>query len=221
MKNAKPLTLPKKLPGHSLISGPGAVRDKLAEAIYELVLKVPTSQEKSLEASPTRARTRSLAIARAASRQASMVASSMALPPGFLGWLTVIPELIAVWKLQTQMVADIASVYGKSSTMGREQMVYCLFKHVSAQLSRDVVVRVGERFLIQRTSTAFLQALVKRLGVTVSQSLIGKSMSRFLPIVGAFGVGAYAYFDTTQVAKNAIELFSRDNLVEGMETFEG
>lgn len=206
--------------GLSLIPGQSAIRDKIADAIFELVLSVPASHERPLEGQPSHARARAMAIARVASRQASLVASSMALPPGILGWLTVVPELVAVWKLQTQMVADIAAVYGKTATMGREQMVYCLFKHVSAQLSRDVVMRVGERFLIQRTSTAFLQSLVKKLGVKVSQNLIGKSLSRFLPLVGAVGVGAYAYFDTTQVAKNAIELFSRDNMVEGGEIVE-
>lgn len=205
----------------SLIPGQSAIRDKIADAIFELVLSVPPSHEKPLERQPSHARARAMAIARVASRQASLIASSMALPPGFLGWLTVIPELVAVWKLQTQMVADIAAVYGKTATMGREQMVYCLFKHVSAQLSRDVVMRVGERFLIQRTSTAFLQSLVKKLGVKVSQNLIGKSLSRFLPLVGAVGVGAYAYFDTTQVAKNAIELFSREILVEDGEALGG
>ena len=65
-----------------------------------------------------------------------------------------------------------------------------------------------------------MQSLIKKLGVKISQNLIGKSLSRFLPLVGAAGVGAYAYFDTAQVAKNAIELFSHDNVFEIGETVE-
>ena len=214
-----------KLPLARLLPAQVAIRQKVTDAILDLVVRVPPSQEKSLAGSPAKAKARAQTIARTASRQASLVASSMALPPGVLGWLTVLPELVAVWNLQTQMVADIASIYGKTATMGREQMLYCLFKHVSAQLSRDVVVRVGQRFLIQRASTAFLQSLVKKLGVKVTQSVIGKSLSRFLPIIGAVGVGAYAYFDTTQVGQNAIELFSHDNVFEDVMsddgTFEG
>jgi hypothetical protein len=174
-----------KLSLASLIPAQVAVRQKVTDAILDLVVRVPPSQEKSLASSPAKAKARAQAIARTAARQASLVASSMALPPGVLGWLTVLPELIAVWNLQTQMVADIASIYGKTASMGREQMLYCLFKHVSAQLSRDVVVRVGQRFLIQRASTAVMQSLVKKLGVKVTQSVIGKSLSRFLPVIGA------------------------------------
>ena len=183
-----------------------APRQKLENALLDLVLRVPASRESAVE----HPRLRAQAIGRDASRRASMLASSMALPPGFFGWLTVLPELVAVWKLQTQMVSDIAGVYGKSAAMGREQMIYCMFKHVSAQLFRDVVMRVGERVLVQRVSSAFVQSAVKKLGLKITQSMVGKGVSRFLPLIGAVGVGAYAYFDTTQVAKTAIELFSSD-----------
>jgi EcsC protein family len=185
-------------------------RNAVENALLDLVIRIPNSRERAVEQPQVRAQ----ALARSASRQASLVASSMALPPGFWGWLTVLPELIAVWKLQTQMVSDIAAVYGKSASMGREQMMYCLFKHVSAQLFRDVVTRVGERVLVQKASSALVQSMVKKLGLTITQSLVGKSASRFLPIIGAVGVGAYAYYDTSQVAKTAIELFSKEIVLE-------
>ena len=194
----------------ALIPSQNNVRQKVGDAILDVVLRVPPTAERALDQPQARAE----AIGRSSARQASLLASTMALPPGFFGWLTVLPELVGVWRLQTQMVADIAGVYGKSATMGREQMMYCLFKHVSAQLVRDVVVRVGERFLIQRASSAMIQSVVKKLGIKVTQSVLGKGVSRFVPLVGAMGVGAYAYFDTRQVARTAIELFSSDSVVE-------
>ena len=194
----------------ALIPSKSDVRQKVGDAILDLVLRVPPTAERALDQPQARAQ----AIGRAAARQASMLASTMALPPGFFGWLTVLPELVGVWKLQSQMVADIAGVYGKSASMGREQMVYCMFKHVSAQLFRDVVVRVGERFLIQRASSAFMRSVVQKLGARVTQNMLGKGLSRFVPLLGAVGVGAYAYFDTTQVARTAMELFSSDIVIE-------
>ena len=186
------------------------LRHKVGDAILSVVLRVPKSGEDEIEQPEARAR----ALGRSAARQASLIAGSMALPPGILGWLTIVPELLSVWKLQAQMVSDIAAVYGKSASLGREQMVYCLFKHVSAQLFRDVVVRVGERFVIQRASLGFLQSAAQMLGVKMTQKIIGKSAVRFVPLIGAVGVSAYAYFDTTQVAKTAIELFSKDIVID-------
>lgn len=182
----------------------------LADAMFELVLYVPASKE-PVQLHPAE---RAHAIARKAARTASVVSGSLSLPPGLLGWLTVVPELMGVWKLQAQMVSDIAGVYGKGKTLGREQMLYCLFKHMSAQVFRDVVVRVGERFVIRTASLKALQGLAQQLGIQVSKTVISKGASRFIPIAGAVGAGAYAYFDTLQVAKTAVEMFERETVVD-------
>lgn len=192
------------------VAAPENLPSKVGDAIVALVLQVPDSRESQVE----QPRARAQALGRAAARQASLLAGSLALPPGFLGWLTILPELLGVWRLQAQMVADIAAAFGKSTSLGREQMLYCLFKHVSAQLFRDVVVRVGERYVVKAASLAFIQTAARTLGVKVTQNVIGKSVSRLVPLIGAVGVGAYAYFDTSQVAKTAIELFSRDMVVD-------
>jgi len=187
-----------------------APTNPLTNAIVDLVLHVPPTREHAMEQPAEHAD----AIRHKAARHASLVAGTMALPPGVLGWLTVVPELVSVWKLQAQMVSDIAGVYGKQWDLGREQMVYCLFKHVAAQLFRDVVVRVGERVVVRQTSLAFLRTLAGQLGIKVSQAVLSKSAARFIPVLGAMGVGAYAYYDTLQVAKTAMELFERDIVVD-------
>jgi hypothetical protein len=183
-----------------------ALPDKISEAILKQVLKLPSSEEQTR----TQPELRAHALTRSAARQASLLAGSLALPPGVLAWLTILPELMGVWRLQAQLVSDIAAVYGKRATLSREQMIYCLFKHVSAQLFRDVVVRVGERYLVKAASGAFFQAAAKTLGLKLAQKLIGRGASRLVPLIGAMGVGAYAYYDTTQVAKTAIALFSKE-----------
>lgn len=195
---------------------PSQVGSKLADTIFDLVLQVPASGEP--QAAHPQANVHRLG--RTAARQASLLAGSLALPPGVLGWLTILPELIGVWKLQSQMVSDIASVYGKTATLNREQMLYCLFKHVSAQLFRDVVVRTGERVLVRRASVSALQALAQRLGVKVAHGTLTKGASRFVPLLGAVGVGAYAYYDTLQVAKTASELFARDIVIEASSSVD-
>jgi hypothetical protein len=208
----RPASRPKKqsTPGSPAVSSTPSAKDQVTDAIFDLVLQIPQSSESTLQNPVGRAK----AISRTAARNASLLSGSMALPPGFLGWITVLPELYGVWKLQAQMVSDIASIYGKQSTLGREQMLYCLFKHVSAQLFRDVIVRVGERVVVREASLKVLQAIAQQVGVKVTQAVLSKSVSRFVPLIGAVGVGAYAYFDTLQVAKNAVELFERDLIVE-------
>lgn len=179
---------------------------RIAEAILNFIGRVPGSVEHKSRDPALRARS----IANAAAASAAMTAGGLALPPGPLGWLTIIPELIAVWKIQAQMVADIAGVYGREAALTREQMIYCLFRHAAAQAVRDLVVRVGERMLVQRVSLRVLQGVAERIGVRITRQAIGKGISRWVPVIGALGVGAYAYYDTGQVARTAIDLFRHE-----------
>lgn len=186
---------------------------KVAKVILGFIAHVPNSRERKSTDPATRARE----IANAAAAKAAVTAGSLALPPGPLGWLTVLPDLVAVWKLQGQMVADIAASYGKKGCLMREQMLYCLFRHSAAQAVRDLVVRVGERTLIQRVSLRAMQTIASKVGIRMTQRAIGKGLSRWLPLVGALGVGAYAYYDTGRVARTAIDLFERDIEIKSLE----
>jgi hypothetical protein len=126
----------------------------------------------------------------------------------------VLPEIYAVWKIQAQMVSDIAAVYGHEATLNREHMLYCLFRHTSAQLFRDLVMRVGERYLVRKVPIRSLYSIANKIGLKITQRSLGRAVSRVIPIAGALGVGAYTWYDTRQVARTAIDLFSHDIATE-------
>ncbi|MDD2882643.1 MAG: hypothetical protein PHQ58_19655 [Rhodoferax sp.] len=127
--------------------------------------------------------------------------------------ITLLPDLVGVWKVQVQMVSDIAATYGKTGTLTQEQMVFCLFKHSAAQLLRDVIVREGGRYLVLPMSLRMMRSLATKIGIKVGQRSVGKAIARYAPLVGAMGVGAYAYYDTQKVADTAIALFSSEVVV--------
>lgn len=175
----------------------------IAQAVIDLVSTVPPSK---LEASADPQR-RVREIARAAQQRAALASAGLALPPGPLGWLTVLPEIYAVWKIQAQMVSDIAAAYGHEATLNREHMLYCLFRHTGAQMFRDLVMRVGERYLVRKPPIRSLYAIANKVGVRIAQRSVGRALSRVVPIAGALGVGAYSWYDTRQVARTATDLF--------------
>src|SRR5687768_8070694 len=92
---------------------------KIVEAILNFIGQIPSTDENKNQDPVERARS----IASAAATKAAMTAGTLALPPGPLGWLTILPELITIWKIQAQMVADIAGTYGKQAYLTREQML--------------------------------------------------------------------------------------------------
>ena len=148
------------------------------------------------------------AIAKRAAKQAALLSGSLALPPGPLGMLTVLPDLFLIWKTQRQMVADIFGLYGRSAELTRVHMLYCLFRHAASHVLRDFVVRTGQRVIVQQLTAGALQGIVRKVGVTVTRRVLGTAASRWVPLAGAAAVGAYAYWDTLQVARTAHKLLA-------------
>ena len=183
----------------------GASR-RLVDAILDVVGRPPETREALHRDPPKHARS----IANRSAAKAALSAGTLALPPGPLGWLTILPELETVWRQQAQMVADIAGSFGKASALDREQMLYCLFRHIAPSAFRDMVSEATERVVIHAASPRTVRAIVQKVGLRVTLRLMGKGISRWVPVVGALGVGAYAYYDTGQVAATAMSLFSKD-----------
>lgn len=188
------------------LPGTHAETDRVTRAILDFVAAIPPSGERAGAVPHERSRQ----LATAAARRAALTAGTLALPPGPLGWLTVLPELVTIWKIQAQLVSDIAAAHGRHLELGREQMLYCLFRHTAAQALRDLAVRMGDRVLFQRMSQTLVEQVARQLGLRFSRRMLGAGAARWLPVVGAAGVGAYAYYDTTQVAKTALALFAGD-----------
>lgn len=185
------------------------VSQRVTKAILDLVGTIPKTTEPPNPSPHDRARS----IASSAALRASVASGTLALPAGPAGLLLVLPELITVWRIQAQMVADIAGAFGKTGALSKQQMIYCLFKATAAQAVRDLVVRAGQRYVVQQTSFTVLQAVIAKVGLKLSKKALAKTVSRALPVIGALGVAGYAYYDTAQVAAIAIELFEKD--IEG------
>ncbi|HYF60133.1 MAG TPA: hypothetical protein VEA81_14375 [Burkholderiaceae bacterium] len=182
----------------------------VGDAIVEIVSRVPATRRTAVT-DPEREMRR---LARQAARRAAVVSGGLSLPPGPLGMLTLVPDLVAIWRIQSQLVADIAGLHGRSASLSREQMLYCLFRHAASQLLRDVVVRAGQRVVVHRLTSGAMRTLAARLGVQLSGQMVAKAASRWVPGVGAAAVAAYAWWDTERVARTAHELFSRDLVVD-------
>jgi hypothetical protein len=170
--------------------------------IERVITNVPAPRTRAVE-HPDR---EAALIAQRAARHAAVLSASLALPPGPLGMLTVLPDIYLIWQTQRQMVSDIFALYGRSAELTRVHMLYCLFRHTASHVLRDVAVRAGQRFIVQQVSHGALRSMLGSVGLSVTQRIAGTTASRWVPVLGAAAVGSYAYWDTLQVAKTARRL---------------
>ena len=88
-------------------------------------------------------------------------------------------------------------------------MVYCLFRHAAAHTVRGLVVRAGERVLIEKPGHA-AAAVLRRIAPPVAGASPAAACPRGSRSWGAVGVAGYAYYDNMRVAETTIELFRSD-----------
>jgi len=61
---------------------------------------------------------------------------------------------------------------------------------------------------VRQLTAGALKGILQKIGVTVTKRVVGTAASRWVPLAGAAAVGAYAYWDTMQVARTAHRLLT-------------
>jgi uncharacterized protein (DUF697 family) len=178
----------------------------LIRKLEEVISSVPATKESESDDPDARASE----IAHVAAAKASASSALAALAPGPFGFATILPDLWNVWRIQRQMVSDIAAVYGKKADLTRETMLYCLFLHGAARIVGEVVMEVGERFVVRRVTLRAIQNLIQKLGFKITQRLAKQVLSRWVWGLGAALLAAFTYRETIKVAETAMTLFSSD-----------
>jgi hypothetical protein len=188
------------------IAQENAMLEKLFKILFKVVDEIPSSTEER----STKAVFRARKLTEEAALKAATLSGALALPPGPLGWLTILPDLAVIWRLQAQLVADVAAVFGKRGKLTEASIIYCLFRHAAAQAVRDLVTRMGERLVVQRVSIRATENILQTIGVKLVYRVARRGFWRWMPAIGALAVAGYAYYDTLQVGQTALEFFSKD-----------
>lgn len=179
-------------------------RDCLALEIERLLARVPESFEPESSLPDRRAQE----LGKSATLRAAAISTGLALPTGSAGLLGLIPDLIVVWHIQTALVADIAACYGQTIKLHAGTMAACLFSHLDSERCLPRFVNSEQNFQWQPETQQMVGKLSHAIGARMVQRLLGRAMGRWVPFVGALGLGALTAYDTDKVAQTAKKIFS-------------
>lgn len=149
---------------------------------------------------------RSISMAKAridkTSLQAAIISAGLAIPPGVLGYVTLVPNLLGVWKLQRNLVLELAKMYGNDTSTTRNQLLGCLIRHSTAQIVKDLFCNNSK----PKFSRIFLKRGTEQLLKGVGSGVIkpGGLFQRSIPVLGSVLAGVYAYIDTQKVGRAAL-----------------
>ena len=179
------------------------ISDAFTRMAFDLITDIPDSILPKIENPEKRAKL----LTKQAAAKAAAISATLAIPGGFAGVLTSLPDLYTIWKIQAKLVADIAASFGKYAELNKEAMLWCLFRHSASQVLRDLFVKTSNRIITQKISLLALQNILKQIGVQQASKFLSKHFVKIVPLAGALASGAYAAYDTREVGKTALTYF--------------
>lgn len=138
----------------------------------------------------------------------ALVAGAVGLVPGPWGMLAAVPEIMAVMRNQTHMIVDIGVAYGQHRYMRPDLIAGIMMSGFGSGAGSLVAVRGGQ-LLVKRASLRVMQKLIVALGGRVTQQVLKTMIGKWLPIVGAAAMAAWARYSTKQLGLRASEMLSK------------
>jgi uncharacterized protein (DUF697 family) len=149
-------------------------------------------------------------ITRKTAIRCASLAGAFYLFPGKMNYALILPELLLIYRLQAQMIIDIAALYGKDNPIDKTLLFYCLFQGSNSDLLKHLIKDTGKRVIVRPVSIKMVEAFIQQL----SKSFFKKSFSRYfsvlLPLLGFTLSGSLNYLYTTRIGEVASQVFSKE-----------
>lgn len=149
----------------------------------------------------------------AAAWKAFSVSAAASVVPGPLGWATIVPELLAVTKIQINLIYAIAKSHGQEGVVDAGLVLLLLGSNAGIAGKYGlghILTRTGTKAFVPRLSAKVLQPLAQKLGANIAGKVTARSIGRWVPFVLAPVFGAFSKSMTTQIGERAELLFSRE-----------
>jgi len=136
---------------------------------------------------------------KSASWLAFSISTAAAIPPGPLGWATILPEVIAVTKIQMNLIYKIAQYYEKRGKLNETLVMLIFANEAGVNVGKKVVEKVGRKVIIRALSSKMLRPIIQKIGARIGARITQKMVGRWIPFVLAPLFGAFSKMMTTKI----------------------
>ena len=141
-------------------------------------------------------------------RANAVISGGATLIPGPLGMVATLPELIIIIRNQIAMIYDIGMAYDHGRVLQRELLASILISALGTS-SATLLTMHGGKILVKRASLRVFQKVIALLAGKVTQQLLKSMISKWLPVVGAAAMAAWANYATHRIGKYALTIFEQ------------
>lgn len=155
---------------------------------------------------------------RKASWQTFATSTAMSLPPGPFGLATILPELMAVTKIQINLIYAIAKLKGQEQKLNSTLLALVFAHEAGLNIARFLSKKFGDKIVVKPLSQRALAQVAEQLGVRIGVRLTQKALGRWVPVVLAPVFGYFSKQMTERIGREAERLFSAELELETEES---
>jgi hypothetical protein len=145
-----------------------------------------------------------------ASRKAFLVSTAAGVVPGPWGWTTILPEIIAVTKIQIDLIHSIAAYYKKHAQLTPSLTLLIFAGQVKIQIGKNVARNTAGKFIVREMTKKTARHVAQRVGAAIGVKITARALGRMIPFVLAPVFGLMSKSMTTDIGNEAIKIFNQN-----------
>ncbi len=120
-----------------------------------------------------------------AAQKAFKISTALGLIPGPIGFVSILPEVVALTKLQLNLIYRIAGHYGRTEMVDKEIVLLILANVLGVAGGETLIRRAGTTLVIRSANTRIVRALARKIGAHVIDTAAEKMIGRWIPLATA------------------------------------
>lgn len=146
------------------------------------------------------------ALIQRAGRQAFALSSLCSLPPGPFAFATLIPEAIALTRLQLVLVYHLADLYQARASVNQDFLLELFARQAGLSLGRTGMKVVGRKTIENNLQDQLLGTLAAKVGAALLRKMAGRGIGRLFSFAAAPWSGWQARQATLRLGGDCVQM---------------
>ncbi len=147
---------------------------------------------------------------RKASRAAFLISTGAGIPTGPMGLATIVPEVVALIKLQMDLIFKVAKFHQQEAKVNKTIILTVLGVAMGVVLKHALINKVGTRLIVKSLSAEGAKRITREIGEKFATGLLKRGLGRWIPLMLAPVFGYLSLSMTRKVGREAESLFSHE-----------
>jgi hypothetical protein len=147
---------------------------------------------------------------RKASRAAFLISTGAGIPTGPIGLATIVPEVVALVKLQINLIFKVAKFHQQEAKVNKTIILAILGVAMGVVLKHALINKVGTRIIVKSLSAEGTKRITREIGEKFATGLLKRGVGRWIPLMLAPVFGYFSLSMIKKVGREAESLFSHE-----------